>query len=102
LLFCENHKNSLLSGRYRHATLPKAGAPKVEQWKYPFVGDKDVTMIERVIIDLTAATPILSEPRAQPLAFDLAESMGRIYDAADCSGSKRTWAWRHEEHKIQP
>ena len=33
------------------------GAPKVEQWKYPFVGDKDVTMIERVIIDLTAATP---------------------------------------------
>ena len=34
-----------------------AGQPKVEQWKYPFVGDKDVTMIERVIIDLSAATP---------------------------------------------
>ncbi|QIL19557.1 S9 family peptidase [Thermomonas sp. HDW16] len=29
------------------------GAPKVQQWKYPFVGDKDVTMIERVIIDLS-------------------------------------------------
>jgi dipeptidyl aminopeptidase/acylaminoacyl peptidase len=29
------------------------GAPKVEQWKYPFVGDEHVTMIERVIIDLT-------------------------------------------------
>ncbi len=29
------------------------GAPKVEQWKYPFVGDKDVTMIERVIVDLS-------------------------------------------------
>lgn len=57
---------------------------------------------ERVAENLGKATPILSEPRAQPLAFDLAESMGRIYDAADCSGSKRTWAWRHEEHKIQP
>lgn len=33
------------------------GVPKAEQWKYPFVGDKDVTMIERVIIDLSAAKP---------------------------------------------
>ncbi|HEY2623652.1 MAG TPA: DPP IV N-terminal domain-containing protein [Dyella sp.] len=28
------------------------GHPKVEKWKYPLVGDKDVTMIERVIVDL--------------------------------------------------
>jgi dipeptidyl aminopeptidase/acylaminoacyl peptidase len=33
------------------------GAPRVEQWKYPFVGDADITMIERVIIDLTAGAP---------------------------------------------
>jgi len=33
------------------------GAPKAQQWKYPFAGDKDVTMIERVIIDLSAAAP---------------------------------------------
>lgn len=33
------------------------GAPKVEQWKYPFVGDEHVTMIERVVIDLTGAAP---------------------------------------------
>lgn len=33
------------------------GVPKVQQWKYPFVGDKDVTMIERVIIDLGGGTP---------------------------------------------
>jgi len=26
--------------------------PKLEAWKYPLVGDKDVTMIERVIIDV--------------------------------------------------
>ncbi len=28
------------------------GAPKVERWKYPFVGDEHVTMIERVIVDV--------------------------------------------------
>ena len=33
------------------------GAPKAEQWKYPFVGDEHVTMIERVIIDLSADSP---------------------------------------------
>lgn len=30
-----------------------AGAPKVQAWKYPFVGDEHITMIERVIIDLS-------------------------------------------------
>lgn len=30
------------------------GHPKLEKWKYPLVGDKDVTMIERVIIDVAA------------------------------------------------
>jgi len=30
------------------------GHPKVERWKYPLVGDKDVTMIERVIVDVDA------------------------------------------------
>ena len=57
---------------------------------------------ERVAENLGKATPIASEPRAQQLAFDLAESMGRIYDAADCSGKKRTWSWHHEEHQITP
>ena len=28
------------------------GHPKLEAWKYPLAGDKDVTMIERVIIDV--------------------------------------------------
>ena len=30
------------------------GHPKLEKWKYPLVGDKDVTMIERVIVDVAA------------------------------------------------
>jgi dipeptidyl aminopeptidase/acylaminoacyl peptidase len=31
------------------------GHPHVETWKYPLVGDKDVTMIERVVIDVPGA-----------------------------------------------
>ncbi len=30
------------------------GHPEVETWKYPLVGDKDITMIERVVIDVPA------------------------------------------------
>ena len=30
------------------------GHPALKAWKYPLVGDKDVTMIERVIIDVDA------------------------------------------------
>ncbi len=30
----------------------RVGHPELEKWKYPLVGDKDVTMIERVIIDV--------------------------------------------------
>ena len=33
------------------------GAPRVEQWKYPFAGDEHVTLIERVVIDLSGAAP---------------------------------------------
>lgn len=31
----------------------RPGAPVVETWKYPFLGDKDITTIERVIIDVS-------------------------------------------------
>ena len=30
----------------------RVGHPELEKWKYPLVGDKDVTMIERVVIDV--------------------------------------------------
>ena len=32
--------------------------PKLEAWRYPFVGDKDVTMIQPVIIDVHAGTVV--------------------------------------------
>jgi dipeptidyl-peptidase 4 len=34
------------------------GHPELKAWKYPLVGDKDVTMIERVIIDVDGAKVI--------------------------------------------
>ena len=42
------------------------GAPKVEQWKYPFAGDKDIIDIERVIIDLSGATPAIVRLQMPP------------------------------------
>lgn len=42
------------------------GAPRVEQWKYPFAGDEDVTMIERVVIDLSGAAPRTVRLRMPP------------------------------------
>jgi dipeptidyl aminopeptidase/acylaminoacyl peptidase len=35
-----------------YALTSRVGHPQLETWKYPMVGDKDVTMIERVIIDV--------------------------------------------------
>ena len=32
----------------------QVGHPKLEAWKYPLAGDQDVTMIERVVIDVAA------------------------------------------------
>jgi dipeptidyl aminopeptidase/acylaminoacyl peptidase len=42
----------------------QVGAPRLEAWKYPLPGDKDVTMIERVIIDVPArqVTRLKMEP----------------------------------------
>ena len=42
------------------------GAPKVEQWKYPFAGDEHVAMIERVIIDIGGPAPRLVRLQMPP------------------------------------
>src|SRR6185437_1692818 len=36
---------------------PKAGHPELRVWKYPLPGDSVVTMIQRVIIDLSGTAP---------------------------------------------
>jgi dipeptidyl-peptidase 4 len=38
-----------------YAVTSRIGHPHLETWKYPLVGDKDVTMIERVLIDVDRA-----------------------------------------------
>ncbi|GGA27110.1 S9 family peptidase [Dyella nitratireducens] len=37
-----------------YLVVTKLGHPELQAWKYPLAGDKDVTMIERVIIDVPA------------------------------------------------
>jgi dipeptidyl-peptidase-4 len=38
-----------------YAVTSRVGHPHLETWRYPLVGDKDVTMIERVLIDVDRA-----------------------------------------------
>ena len=45
------------TGEFRKMTTA-AGPPRVETWKYPFVGDANVTMIQRVIVDADTATTV--------------------------------------------
>ena len=39
-----------------HMVRYQVGAPRLESWKYPFVGDAEVSMIHRVVIDVDART----------------------------------------------
>jgi dipeptidyl-peptidase-4 len=55
------------------------GHPKLKAWKYPLVGDKDVTMIERVIVD--AETPNIVRLKMPP---DQHRSM--LCDDISCRG----------------
>ena len=57
------------------------GHPKLEAWKYPLPGDENVTMIERVIIDLNPAKVVrLQMPPDQ--------HRGTLCDHLICRGSK--------------
>src|SRR5262249_4063883 len=44
----------------------KVGHPTLEAWKYPLVGDSVVTMIQRVIIDVSGATPTVVRFKMPP------------------------------------
>ncbi len=62
------------------------GAPKVERWKYPFVGDEHVTMIERVIIDVPARKVVrLQMPPDQ--------HRSTLCDDVSCSGGWEDVQW---------
>ena len=64
------------------------GVPRVEQWKYPFVGDENITMIERVIIDL-------SGDKAQTIRLKMAPDQHRstCSDDIECSEGWEDVQW---------
>lgn len=62
------------------------GAPKVERWKYPFVGDKDVTMIERVVIDVPSKT-------VTRLKMPPEQHRSTLCDDVSCSGGWEDVQW---------
>jgi dipeptidyl aminopeptidase/acylaminoacyl peptidase len=57
--------------------------PELEAWRYPLVGDKDVTMIEPVVIDVAAATVV--RLKTEPLQHRSMEC-----DDVSCEGGKWT------------
>lgn len=67
------------------------GAPKVEQWKYPFVGDKDVTTIERVIVELTGAAPKTIRLRMPP-----DQHRSTFCDDVSCNGGWEDVQWARD------
>jgi dienelactone hydrolase len=67
------------------------GAPKVEQWKYPFVGDEHVTMIERVIIDLTGQAP-----RTIRLKMPPDQHRSTFCDDVSCEGGWEDVRWAND------
>lgn len=62
------------------------GAPKIERWKYPFVGDEHVTMIERVIIDV---------PTRKVVRLDMPPDQHRstLCDDVSCNGGWEDVQW---------
>jgi dipeptidyl-peptidase 4 len=55
------------------------GHPQLQAWKYPLVGDKDVTMIERVIIDVDS-------PKVIRLKMSPDQHRSTICDDVSCRG----------------
>jgi dipeptidyl aminopeptidase/acylaminoacyl peptidase len=64
------------------------GAPRVKQWKYPFVGDEHVTMIERVVIDLSGDTP-----RTIRLQMPPDQHRSTFCDDVSCKGGWEDVQW---------
>ncbi len=83
----------------------QVGHPVVETWKYPFVGDPDVTVIERVIVDAdTASTVRLQEPPDQhrsTLCDDVSCNGG--WDDVQWAGDSKTLAYvsTSRDHKTE-
>jgi dipeptidyl aminopeptidase/acylaminoacyl peptidase len=62
------------------------GHPKVETWKYPLVGDQDVTLIERVVVDVPSATVVR-------LKIPADQHRSTLCDDVSCDGGWEDVQW---------
>ena len=69
------------------------GAPKLEQWKYPLPGDENVTMIERVIIEVDT-------PKVIRLKMSPDQHRSTLCDDISCSGSFDDNEWSADSSKL--
>ncbi len=67
------------------------GHPKVDTWKYPLVGDKDITMIERVVIDVGANDG--SAPKVVRLKMPPDQHRSTQCDDVSCFGGWEDVQW---------
>ena len=67
--------------------------PKLEAWKYPLVGDKDVTLIERVVIDVD---------RKKVVRFKMPPDQHRstICDDVSCAGGWEDVQWAEDSKHV--
>ncbi|WP_353269505.1 DPP IV N-terminal domain-containing protein, partial [Gemmatimonas sp.] len=66
----------------------KVGHPELSAWKYPLPGDSIVSMIERVVIDLSAPTPKVVRFRMPP-----DEHRSSVCDHIACGGKLADTEW---------
>ena len=72
------------------------GHPKVETWKYPLVGDQNVTMIERVIIDVPTSpmsTSMMSASKVVRLKTPPDQHRSTLCDDVSCDGGWEDVQW---------
>ena len=84
----------------------KVGHPDAEAWKYPLVGDSVVTMIQRVIIDVSDAAPKTIRLQMPPDSASLdarattSRAIGRLTDVEwNPDGSQLAFVSTSRDHK---
>ncbi|MFN7801143.1 DPP IV N-terminal domain-containing protein, partial [Gemmatimonas sp.] len=66
----------------------KVGHPELLQWKYPLPGDSTITMIERVVVDLSGTAPKVVRFRMSP-----DQHRSSVCDHINCGGKLADTEW---------
>ncbi|WP_439642609.1 DPP IV N-terminal domain-containing protein [Gemmatimonas sp.] len=73
----------------------KVGHPELSAWKYPLPGDSVVSMIERVVVDLSASTP-----RVVRFNMPADEHRSSVCDHIQCGGKLADVEWFPDASKV--